>query len=102
LNPNGLLDSDFGAGGKVVTDLGGNDAIYSLALQPDGKIIAGGATNASGPYIFALVRYDAEDGSTDTSFGSGGRVTTQFGPATNDVIYEGGLALEPSGKIVAG
>src|SRR5438034_454509 len=38
-NPNGGLDSTFGAGGKVTTDLMGLfDHASAVALQPDGKI----------------------------------------------------------------
>ena len=42
-NSNGTLDSSFGSGGMVVTDLGGNDdEADALVLQPDGKLVAAG------------------------------------------------------------
>lgn len=38
---NGQLDSRFGVGGRVVTDLGGfNTQARGLAIQPDGRIVA--------------------------------------------------------------
>ena len=39
----GTLDSAFGVNGKISTQiLSNNDRVYAVALQPDGKIIAGG------------------------------------------------------------
>src|SRR5262245_11500347 len=40
-NPDGSLDASFGDDGKLTTDLsGGEDVIFGLAIQPDGKIVA--------------------------------------------------------------
>ena len=60
----GNLDPSFGNGGKVVTDFFGNDdEVLSVAVQADGKIIAGGFCLSSaglGAYPeFALARYMA-------------------------------------------
>ena len=100
-NANGTLDTSFGSGGHVVTvfDTDYDDA-YAVLLQPDGKIAAvGAAGNATGTqYFFALARYNA-DGSPDSSFGSGGKVTTAIG-SKDDEAFAG--ALQPDGKIVAG
>ena len=59
--PNGSLDPDFGAGGKLRTDFGTDsyDVGYALALQTDGKLVMSGSsdsttTNRNG---FALARY---------------------------------------------
>ncbi len=41
---------------------------HASVLQPDGKIVAAGGSNASGTNDFALARYNA-DGLLDTSFG---------------------------------
>jgi len=95
-NPDGSLDSSFGLGGKVSTDWGGDDAIFSVALQPDGKIVAAGDSLTSRA-DFVLARY-SPGGSLDSSFGAGGKVTTDFGGVggrANAVI------LQPDGKIVA-
>jgi len=77
-----------------------DDGSFALALQPDGKIVAGGyAVNLAGNRDFALVRYNY-DGSLDSTFGTGGKVTTDFSvPGTNDRIW--GIALQTDGKIVA-
>ncbi len=44
LNPDGSLDSGFGAGGKVVTDLADRPDVWAsaVALRADGGIVAGG------------------------------------------------------------
>ena len=80
-NSNGNIDSTFGIGGKVTTDVGSGlmDYIKSIAIQPDGKILAaGGAYVTVGKYSredFAVVRYNS-DGSLDNTFGNQGKVIT--------------------------
>jgi uncharacterized delta-60 repeat protein len=50
----GLIDGTFGANGKVTTAFGSNQAaIYSLALQNDGKIVAVGTSSGSSGEIVA-------------------------------------------------
>jgi uncharacterized delta-60 repeat protein len=92
-NADGSLDASFGPGGKVTTDFGGFDAASAAVIQPDGRIVAAGR---SGSGDFALARYNA-DGSLDPTFGSGGKVTTDFGGF--DAAF--GVALQADGKIVA-
>src|SRR6266542_2209334 len=78
LDGDGTLDPTFGAGGKVLTDLGGAgryDGAYAVAVEPDGKILAAGFSDAGGSTDFALVRYN-NDGSLDGRFGGGGKVLT--------------------------
>jgi uncharacterized delta-60 repeat protein len=94
---NGMVDTGFGTNGKAITDIGSSSAIaYSVALQPDGKIIAAGESSTSGHYNFALARY-MPDGSLDSGFGTNGSVTTSFGSSTSTGWS---LALQPDGKIV--
>ena len=96
-NPNGSLDITFGGGdGKVMTDLGGDDHITSLALQTDGKIVAAGYV-LIGTYDFAVARYKP-DGSPDTLWSGDGKLTTDFGGAS-DIAQ--GVAIQADGKIVA-
>src|SRR5204863_446060 len=77
-NPDGSLDTSFGGTGKVTTAiLSLNDQANSVAIQPDGKIVAAGYSYNGSNDDFALVRYNP-DGSLDTSFGSTGKVTTDF------------------------
>jgi uncharacterized delta-60 repeat protein len=99
-NADGNLDTSLGGTGKVITPvaLSGSNAT-SVALQSDGKIVvAGFAVDSSGRcYDFALVRHNA-DGSLDTSFNDGGKVTTPIG--NGDARCEA-IALQKDGKIVA-
>jgi uncharacterized delta-60 repeat protein len=91
----GSLDPSFG-GGRIITPFsGGGDAARAVAVQPDGKVVAAG-DNGAGSGDFALARYLA-DGSLDASFGSGGRVTTDFGFSET----ARGVAVQPNGRIVA-
>jgi uncharacterized delta-60 repeat protein len=102
-NTNGSLDSTFGTGGKVVTTFGTNhlDSAGPLAIQPDGKIIAAGATNVfeSTTYFnhFAIARYNS-NGTLDTSFGPShnGLVTTSI--LRDDSPHA--VVLQPDGKFV--
>ena len=72
----GDLDFTFGTGGIVTTAIGtAEDKVNSLAIQPDGKLVAAGYSYNGVQNKFALVRYNT-DGSLDSSFGSGGIVTT--------------------------
>ena len=58
-NADGSLDTQFGNGGTLRTDLGGGSGIRQLLLQPDGKLVAVGAvTLADGTSRFALARYE--------------------------------------------
>ncbi len=95
----GVLDTTFGDGGRVTTDFAGfDDGVACLAIQPDGRILAGGYARhtQSGNSGFALARYTA-DGALDASFGAGGKVETPVG--TGGGITS--LALQPNGDILA-
>src|SRR6266542_620412 len=94
----GGLDTSFGTGGKVITSFGPlYEEVDGLALQPDGKIVAAGYSQNGTGTDFALARYKP-NGSPDTGFGAGGKITTAFGSA-ND--YGKAVVLQPNGKIVA-
>ena len=99
----GTLDTAFGGGGKVTTDFaGGADNAHALAIQADGKILAGGERLPGGnptgaSFDFALARYQP-GGTLDPAFGAGGLVTTDFA-GHNDHAYA--LALQQDGKVVA-
>jgi uncharacterized delta-60 repeat protein len=97
-NANGTLDTTFGTGGIVTTSIGSSDdAAHALGIQSDGKIVVAGSSYGS-KYNFALVRYNA-NGTLDTTFGTGGIVTTPIG---SDWDYAYALGIQPSdGKIVA-
>jgi uncharacterized delta-60 repeat protein len=95
-NSNGIIDSSFGTNGVAVTKLSPYwDAIYSIALQNDGKIVAGGSTYAQGGN-FALVRY-LSNGTIDSSFGNNGIVVLNNDPS----FYGNAIAIQEGNKIVA-
>jgi uncharacterized delta-60 repeat protein len=97
LTRRGRLDSRFGDGGRQVTAFPGghSDRAFGLALQPDGRVVAAGETQAA-PTKFALVRYRA-NGTPDPSFGSGGLVTTEV-PING---YAEDVVVQRNGRIVA-
>ena len=97
LTAGGKPDTTFGVGGRVVTDLGGDEAAIAVAIQPDGRIVVAGSAGNGSDADFALARY-LDDGTLDPSFGLGGHVLTDFGSG-DDVAHA--LALQPDGAIVA-
>ena len=99
-NGDGTLDSSFGANGEVTTEvLHHYNSAFAVAIQTDGKIVAaGGAGDFSTSDGFALVRYNS-DGSLDSSFGDGGKVTTAFDSSEGEAYA---IAIQSDGMIVAG
>jgi uncharacterized delta-60 repeat protein len=94
-NTNGSLDTAFGSGGSVITQVGPySDFATTMALQPDGEILVAGASQNALYQYFAL-RYNP-DGSVDNSFGSSGAAVLNFGSGTNEFAY--GLAFDASGR----
>ena len=107
-NPDGTLDSGFGSGGRVTTDFSGAprrvDEAAGVAIQNDGKIVAAGTAGRCGfeeacatDSDFALARYNP-DGTLDSGFGSGGKVTFNFDRGSFDEATA--VALQAGGKIV--
>lgn len=95
---NGTLDSTFDGDGKVTTDFGSNtDRAYSVAVQKDGKIVVAGESSNGDDFDFAIARYNS-DGSLDSTFGVGGKVTTDFG-GNDDEVHS--VAIQENGKIIA-
>jgi uncharacterized delta-60 repeat protein len=98
-NPDGTLDTSFGSGGRVTTNLGGACFLLALALQADGKIVAAGGVSSSDPFnIFTVARYRT-DGTLDPAFGISGRAASINVFGENYVL---GLAIQRDRKIVAG
>lgn len=101
LLPDGTHDPTFNAVASPDTA-----AIYTIALQPDGKIIVGGYTNSHltiRPYVFGQRAYVARlnpDGSYDPSFVRPNRTL----PARPTGVAPAGLVraslVQPDGKIV--
>ncbi|HST25675.1 MAG TPA: hypothetical protein VLJ76_06765 [Gaiellaceae bacterium] len=75
---NGQLDTSFGTGGFTATDFNGDfDAANGLAFQGDKIVLAGYVSSAANGFDFGLARY-TKNGQLDTSFGTGGKVETDF------------------------
>jgi uncharacterized delta-60 repeat protein len=98
---NGTLDTGFGASGEATASFTNfintpNDA----ALQPNGDIVVvGDAQNATDTVNeFALARFTAA-GTLDSSFGTGGKVTTSFGGVLNPATA---VLVQPNGDILVG
>jgi uncharacterized delta-60 repeat protein len=100
-NPDGHIDHSFGNNGRFAGGFGsGSGALYGLALQADGKLVAAGSiyySNMSNS-VFAVARYNS-NGVPDQSFGNGGFVTTDFLELAIDEAFA--VALQPNGKIIA-
>jgi uncharacterized delta-60 repeat protein len=100
--PDGAPDPSFGEGGYVRSSV----SAAAVALLSDGKIVvagSGGPENADPE--FALARFN-QDGSLDTSFGTGGVATTvvpvKTEPLASDGAWADALAILPDGEILAG
>src|SRR6266853_652673 len=98
----GALETTFGEtgqNGKVVTSLGGFDNAFSIALQPDLKIVVSGNTGSAGSVTsVAVLRYNP-DGKIDNTFGTGGLVTTSAtGPST--IASGNAVLVQADGSIV--
>ncbi|MBV9211221.1 MAG: hypothetical protein JOZ52_11355, partial [Acidobacteria bacterium] len=93
-NSNGTLDTSFGTGGRVFTDVtaGVPDSANNVVIQPDGKIILVGYSNGSTGQLF-VARY-ASDGTLDASFGTGGIVKPTI---AGHNTYGQSVAVQPDG-----
>ena len=97
----GVLDTGFGSGGKVTTDFHGNtDECWSVVVDSIGNIILAGLAQTStseSSSNFALARYTSA-GILDATFGSGGKVTTDFNGGADHISC---LGLDSAGNLIA-
>lgn len=97
------MDRSFGPGGGALFSFGEGAADLAnaaLVIQPDNKLVAGGASNDAGDFDFALVRLNP-NGRFDTSFGLlGGGALISFG--TGRVESVRALTIQLDGRLVAG
>ncbi len=89
----GKLDKRFGDSG-IVLDKKVSGLINAIALQSDGKIIAGGAGGFNDTQVFRLARYNA-DGSIDETFGTYGFTG---GSELSQIVR---MAVQPNDAIIA-
>ncbi|HEY7030267.1 MAG TPA: SBBP repeat-containing protein [Thermomicrobiales bacterium] len=115
----GAVDTTFGTASSgrvevdVISPIPSSETATDVAVQPDGKIVAVGPTNAAeivqakGDLEFGVARYNA-DGSLDQTFGVGGpdgngRVATNFdvnADETGTSDSPSSVAIQPDGKIL--
>lgn len=97
-NTDGSLDTTFGNGGRVETDIDNRfDVAYEVVQEPDGKIVVVGQTIAGSNSDIVVARY-TQDGRIDPTFAGDGTLTSDWGKF--DVPQ--GVAVTPSGAIVVG
>jgi uncharacterized delta-60 repeat protein len=95
----GSPDASFGQNGRVsIQDIGGEDHFHTLVVLPDKKLLAVGYSYTGLNYPLLMMRLNP-DGSMDTTFGQGGRVT-DLQPDLGSV--NGAVQLQPDGKILIG
>ena len=86
LNADGSLDTTFD------TSTGANNVVYAVALQPNGRVLIGGAfTQVDGALRNNIARLN-QDGSLDTGF------DTSLGP--NNIVRS--MAIQTDGKVLIG
>lgn len=102
LNTDGSLDTSFGSGGSAIVSFvnqaGDLANPVDLAVQPDGKILLGGAIRLAPPvtgFDFALARLNT-NGTLDNFFAFNGRLTTHI----QGQDYARSLLLQPDGKVI--
>ena len=95
LNTDGSFDTAFNTNIDF-TNFYTSDGVYSILVQPDGKIIvAGGFISFKGANQFHVIRLNT-DGTKDNSFDIG----TGFDGDIFAYLYS--MALQPDGKIIVG
>jgi uncharacterized delta-60 repeat protein len=94
LSSAGVPDPSFSGDGQTTTPFALSPAIaFALARQPNGRVVAAGQ---AGP-DFAVARY-TRLGALDPTFGTGGKVTIDFGAGTQSFVSA--VHLQPDAKIV--
>lgn len=96
----GDIDTSFGGGTLVAPGGLTDDYVRGVAVQADGRVLVAGfgVTATATGTDFLLVRH-LRDGGLDTSFGTGGKVTTGFNNAgrSDEALA---VAVQPDGKIL--
>jgi uncharacterized delta-60 repeat protein len=96
-NSTGNIDTTFGARGGVTTGFPkANASANSVAIQINGDLVTAGSASTSSNSSFAVARY-LSTGKLDSTFGTGGLVTTSFG---NNSVGVASVVLQGDGKIL--
>jgi uncharacterized delta-60 repeat protein len=92
----GSGDATFGEAGTIKMKSGSAGMLRTIALQDDGKIIAAGTSVVDATVTNVAVRYNS-DGSPDSSFGQGGKVTLHLDAKSN---IPSNILTAPDGKVL--
>jgi len=117
LKPDGTLDTGFSGDGRALVTFGlmsgGQEVATSVAVQSDGKILVAGnvqilSTFTNPAFDMGIARFNV-DGTLDTTFGTGGKLTVAFpdsepppgleNPIDSDDRVNA-IVVQPDGKIV--
>ena len=91
----GGLDPSFGTAGKFA-GLTATTAVSGVAIDPAGRTVIAGATPGAGGNDFLVARFNP-NGTLDTSFGTGGKVTLDLAGADDRAR---GVAVDGAGNVV--
>ena len=98
LNPDGSFDTTFDGDGVAGVELGGDENGLAVALQPDGKILAGGHTTLDFNVLVARFnRTGPSDATLDPTFGTWGGWRT-IGYGGDDIATD--VLVQPDGKVL--
>lgn len=89
-NPNGSLDGTFGTSGKLLTPFGSSASIWSMVIQPDGKVLAGGYSGAAADYDFGIARFgpNTKPSGVDEFGISNNNISVYPNPFTNQITVK--------------
>jgi uncharacterized delta-60 repeat protein len=105
-NANGSLDTTFGTNGVATFDIQPNadDIAYSIDIDNTGKLFLAGYSNNGTDKNGAIIKLNT-NGTLDTSFGTGGKVITDFTP-TGEAIRQDEFKVVKvhhlTGKLIVG
>jgi uncharacterized delta-60 repeat protein len=97
-------DLTFGGGDGIATfaDISNaapnGETVQDVAVQPDGKTILVGYADRTGAMADGFVMRLNQDGTPDSSFGSGGKTIVSFSTDTDELRD---VVIEPDGQIIA-
>lgn len=100
LHQDGSLDNLFGTNGSLtIAVTARDDRAKAVVLQPDGKILLGGACQNSTltAIVLCAIRLNA-NGTLDTTFADSGKLITTTRNDSND--WGPAIALQPDGRVI--
>ena len=100
-NPDGTPDTGFGGGDGFATESMGTalDAVEAVVIQPNGRIVVAGYTDAGPKDQMAALRF-LPDGTLDDSFSTDGRANYWYGLAGTNDSYAVDVAIQSDGKLL--